>query len=132
MRPHSILLPSVAGVWLLLSVGAGPLVAQTRAEQAAADARSQFPRVQLTAGRSTFVTTDIDITRIAITNPAIANAVAVSAREILIDGKAPGTVSLIVWGNASRLKYDLVVEQPVTALEQHLRTLFPGEDMLDE
>ena len=44
------------------------------------------------------MTTDFDITRIAVTNPAIADAVVVQPREILIDGKAPGTVSLIVWG----------------------------------
>jgi pilus assembly protein CpaC len=72
----------------------------------------------------------VDVTRIAITNPAIADAVVVAPREILIDGKAPGTVSLIVWGaGGGRLQYDVVVEQPVTTLEQHLRTLFPGEDI---
>ena len=56
----------------------------------------------LTAGRSTVLATDFDITRIAITNPAIADAVVVQPREILIDGKAPGTVSLIVWGGGAR------------------------------
>ena len=54
----------------------------------------------LTAGRSTVLATDFDITRIAVTNPAIADAVVVQPREILIDGKAAGTVSLIVWGAA--------------------------------
>ena len=98
-------------------------------QPAAQDPRPQFPRVQLTAGRSTVLDTDFDVTRIAITNPAIADAVVVAPREILIDGKAPGTVSLIVWGSGSRTQYDLVVEQPVTTLEQHLRTLFPGEDI---
>ena len=85
---------------LLLSAG-GPLDGAGRApaQPAAQDARPQFPRVQLTAGRSTVSTTDFDVTRIAITNPAIADAVVVAPREILIDGKAPGTVSLIVWGN---------------------------------
>ena len=59
---------------------------------------ASYERVLLTAGRSTVLATDFDITRIAITNPAIADAVVVQPREILIDGKAPGTVSLIVWG----------------------------------
>ena len=114
---------------LLLSAG-GPLTAQAGAVQPAAqDSRPQFPRVPLTAGRSTVIATDFDVTRIAITNPAIADAVVVAPREILIDGKSPGTVSLIVWGNGSRTQYDLVVEQPVTTLEQHLRLLFPGEDI---
>jgi pilus assembly protein CpaC len=53
----------------------------------------------------------------------------VQAREILIDGKKPGTVSLIVWGSGSRTQYNIVVEQPTTSLEQQLHTLFPGEDV---
>jgi pilus assembly protein CpaC len=90
----------------------------------------QLPRVSVTAGRSTIVETTYDITRIAVTNPAVADAVVVRPREILVDGKAAGTVSLIVWGNADRrTQYDVVVEQPVTALEQQLHQLFPGEDI---
>jgi pilus assembly protein CpaC len=115
---------------LLLTAIAGPLVADPRAQQPAAqDPRPVFPRVQLTAGRSTVLSTEVDVTRIAITNPAVADAVVVAPREILIDGKAQGTVSLIVWGPGSRIQYDVVVEQPVATLEQHLRTLFPGEDI---
>ena len=128
MRTHFRLLPvlsRVARVSLLLMAAAAPLAAQPSAQEP----RPPFQRVGITAGRSTVVNTDFDVTRIAITNPAIADAVVVAPREILIDGKAPGTVSLIVWGNGSRTQYDLVVEQPVTALEQHLRALFPGEDI---
>jgi pilus assembly protein CpaC len=86
-------------------------------------------RVPLTAGRSTVVPTDFDITRIAITNPEIADAVVVQPREILIDGKKPGTVSLIVWASDRRKQYDVVVEPAITTLEQHLQALFPGEDI---
>jgi pilus assembly protein CpaC len=75
------------------------------------------------------MTTEFDITRIAITNPAVADAVVVQPREILIDGKAPGTVSLIVWGSATRVQYDIVVDAGVLGLEQQLKTLFPGEDI---
>jgi pilus assembly protein CpaC len=90
-------------------------------------AAAQFQRVSVTAGRSTTMETTFDITRIAVTNPAIADAVVVRPREILIDGKAAGTISLIVWGGDHRVQYDLVVEQPVSALEQQLQQLFPGE-----
>ena len=51
----------------------------------------------------------------------------VAPREILIDGKTAGTISLIVWGDAQRTQYDLVVEQPVASLQQQLQALFPGE-----
>lgn len=86
-------------------------------------------QVALTAGRSTVVSTDFDVSRIAVTNPAIADAVVVQPREILIDGKAAGTVSLIVWGSTQREQYDVVVEQGVTGLQQQLRALFSGEDI---
>jgi len=87
----------------------------------------QLPQVSVTAGRSTIVSTDFDVTRIAVTNPEVADATVVRPREILVDGKSAGTISLILWGDNTRLQYDIVVEQPVTALEQQLHRLFPDE-----
>jgi pilus assembly protein CpaC len=89
--------------------------------------RPQYERVTVTAGRSTVVMTTFDVTRIAITNPDVADATVVQPREILIDGKRSGTVSLIVWGTDTRQQYDVVVEPAITALEQQLQMLFPGE-----
>lgn len=86
-------------------------------------------RIPITVGRSTVLQTDFDITRIAITNPAVADAVVVQPREVLIDGKGPGTVSLIVWGASRRDQYDVVVDQGTLVLEQQLHLLFPGEDI---
>jgi Flp pilus assembly secretin CpaC len=104
-----------------------PIAAQA---PAAPQQPETFPRLHLTTGRSMILTPEYDVTRIAITNPAIADATVVQPREILIDGKAPGTISLIVWGGAGqRVQYDVVVEQPVAGLEQQLRQLFPGEEI---
>jgi pilus assembly protein CpaC len=86
-------------------------------------------RVLLTAGRSTVLTTDFDITRIAVTNPAVADAVVVRPREVLVDGKGSGTVSLIVWGASERKHFDLVVDPGVTTLQQNFMQLFPTEDI---
>jgi pilus assembly protein CpaC len=102
---------------------AGPAAPQP----AAAQPQPAMPRLIVTAGRSTVLTTDFNVNRIALTNPAVADATVVAPREILIDGKAPGTISLIVWGESRRMQYDLVVEQPVAALQQQLQALFPGE-----
>src|SRR5688572_2672490 len=90
-----------------------------RAQQPA----GEFPKIQLTAGRSTILTTDFDVTRVAVTDPAIADFSTVEPREILIDGKAPGTVSLIVWGAGQRRQYDVIVEPGVSTLEQRLQAL---------
>lgn len=94
-----------------------------------ASVSSAVQRITLTAGRSTVLSTDFAITRIAVTNPAVADAVVVQPQEVLIDGKAPGTISLIVWGTTERRQYDVVVEPGVTTLEQRIQALFPGEDI---
>jgi pilus assembly protein CpaC len=90
----------------------------------------ELPQVSVTAGRSTIVSTDFDVTRIAVTNPDVADATVVRPREILVDGKAPGTISLILWGDNTRVQYDVVVEQPVSALEQQIHRLFPDEKVV--
>jgi pilus assembly protein CpaC len=95
----------------------------------AAQQQEEFPRVTLTAGRSTVLATDFDIVRVAITDPAIADANVVDRREVLIDGKAAGTVSLILWGAGVRRQYDVVVDPGVSTLEQRLQALFPDEDI---
>lgn len=120
---------AVTAVLLALTsslVGAQGQAPVTPGDPVPADA---FPKVRVTAGRSTIVPTEFDITRIAVTNPEIADAVVVQPKEILIDGKKAGTISLIVWGGGTRKQWDIVVEQPVAALEQQLRALFPGEDV---
>ena len=109
---------------------AAPAPAPATPDQPAATARPQFERVLVTAGRSTIVATDFAITRIAITNPEVADAVVVQPREILVDGKRAGTVSLIVWSSTERKQYDIVVEPAITTLEQQLQALFPGEDIV--
>jgi len=113
----------IAAVAALLVI-LGSVQPGVRAQQPGAE-RS----VSLTTGRSTILTTDFDVTRIAVTNPAVADATVVRPREILIDGKAPGTISLIIWGTDQRQQYDVIVEQPISPLEQQLHQLFPGEDV---
>ncbi len=111
---------------------AQPAPAGTRPAAPAAPTAPQpeeFQKVSLTAGRSTVLASDFNIVRIAVTNPAVADATVVQPREILIDGKAPGTISLIVWGETKRVQYDLIVEPPISTLQQNLQQLFPGEDI---
>ena len=115
------------GCAIVLAFGLVPY-GDARAQQpVAADAPIQ--RIGLTAGRSTVLTVDFDVSRIAVTNPAVADATVVQPREILIDGKTPGTISLIIWGAGRRVQYDLVIQAPIPSLEQQLQALFPGEDI---
>jgi len=56
----------------LFSAGSSRVLAQNAAQPAGA----ALPRISLTAGRSTVLPVDFDVTRIAVTNPAVADAVA--------------------------------------------------------
>jgi pilus assembly protein CpaC len=131
LKNPSVLRPRTAAVITLLMAALATVSAQEPAAPQMAPGSQQpvYERVSLTAGRSLVLTTEFDIVRIAVTNPAIADAVVVQPREILIDGKAPGTISLIVWGGAARKQYDLVVDPGVAALQQQFQNLFPGEDI---
>ncbi len=121
-----------------LVIALSPLVAaqappvqppQPAASAVSAEVAPRAERISLTAGLSSVLTLDFDITRVAITNPAIADATVVTPREVLVDGKAAGTVSMILWGPGVRKQYDVVVEPAVSPLQQQLRALFPGEDI---
>src|SRR5918995_2327517 len=122
VRPRVALLLVSA---LVLAAFSAPIAAQAPVAQQA----EAFPRLQVTTGRSLVLMPEFDVTRIAITNPAIADATVVQPREILIDGKAPGTVSLIIWGTGARKQYDIVIDPGVAALQQQFQALFPGEDI---
>jgi pilus assembly protein CpaC len=109
--------------------GQAPAPQPAPAAPAAPQAPDRDRVLLLTAGRSMVLPTPFDITRIAITDPKIADAVVVQPREVLIDGRSAGTVSLIVWGAASRVQYDVVVDPGVTTLQQTLNQIFPGEEI---
>src|SRR5688572_3922916 len=123
------LIPRLAAGASFLFMMVSPMAAQNAAQATPAIGAAGFERIVLTAGRSTVLNTTFDVTRIAVTNPAIADAVVVQPREVLIDCKAAGTVSLIVWGQNERRQYDIVVDPGVTALQQTFQQLFPGEDL---
>lgn len=76
-------------------------------------AQGDETRIAVAVGRSVIVETMWDVTRIAVTDPAIADALVVQPREILIDGKSAGTISLILWGRGGeRAHYAVVVVEP--------------------
>jgi pilus assembly protein CpaC len=123
MRSRSFLPRAIFRACGLIVIVLGSLTA-AHAQQA-----PEVEKVPLTAGRSTVLMTNFDITRVAVTDPAVADATVVQPREVLVDGKMPGTVSLIIWGAAERRQYDVVVEPGVSTLEQRLQALFPNEDI---
>src|SRR5438034_8868568 len=87
------------------------------------------PSLMIVAGGSTVIQTDFPIKRFALTNPAIADAMVVDPRQLLVDGKSAGNVSLIVWGESRLVSYDVMVYPPTPSLQRQLHALFPTEEI---
>src|SRR5215468_10200697 len=67
-------------------------------------------KLMLTVGKSMIIDSPVRVERLAFANELLIEAVAISPREVLINGKAPGETSLIVWQQGgTRLVYDLTV-----------------------
>ena len=54
--------------------------------------------IELPVGKSVVLNTDAPIKRVSLTTPDIADALVMAPQQVLIHGKAPGTISLFVWG----------------------------------
>src|SRR5436309_1929585 len=76
-----------------------------------ATALAQSPReISLVTGRGELLQFERDIERVAISEPKIADAIVVSPREIMVNGKGPGKASLIVWdGGSAPNRYNISV-----------------------
>ena len=90
-------------------------------------------KLMVTVGKSLIIDSPMKIQRISFANGELIEAVAVNAREVLINGKAPGETSLIIWQEGgSRLLYDLTVRMSplrLDAVRQQLARDFPNEEI---
>jgi pilus assembly protein CpaC len=68
-------------------------------------------------GKSVLVDSPAVIERVAVANPALAQAVAVTPREVLVNGLLAGETTMIVWQQGgNRLFFDLTVQRNDTHL----------------
>jgi pilus assembly protein CpaC len=85
-------------------------------------------QLDLLVGRSAIVRLERPITRVSLSTPDIADALVTTPYELLVHGKVPGTISMMVWENSGRIKtYDVAVRRDLSQLDVQLQRLFPGE-----
>jgi pilus assembly protein CpaC len=84
--------------------------------------------VELTVGQSTVLDVGTPITRVSLTSADVADALVTSSRQLLINGKTPGAISMYVWDRQGMLRrYDVVVQRDISRLSEQLTSLFPGQ-----
>jgi pilus assembly protein CpaC len=97
-----------AGVFFMLAAGGAGVFGQDAGVSQTAATRE----LGVTVGKSVLVDSPQTIERISVANGDLAEAIAVTAHEILINGKAPGETSMIVWQQGgNRLFFDLTVNR---------------------
>jgi pilus assembly protein CpaC len=86
--------------------------------------------VTLARGTSAVLVSPVAISRVSMADPEVAEAVVMSPRELLINGKTVGTTTFVVWdAGGMRSIYMVEVTADAGALGRHLRTLYPDENI---
>ena len=115
----------VISAWFLLNL---PATAQTG--PSSKPQVSEVPQLTVIASKSIIVNTAEPIERVAVTSTEIADALVISPQQVMINGKSPGIVSLILWDKTGKsTSYDLVVEIDLSLLQRLLEEQFPTENI---
>ena len=126
---------------LSLEVGAGArqqasaVPRAQQAPQATPPAQTELPQsseapqdLHLLVGRSLVITSPTRIKRVSIADPLIADAIVVSPNQVLVNGKAAGGVSLLVWDETDQSQaFEVSVDIDVLSLTQKIHEVFPSE-----
>jgi pilus assembly protein CpaC len=90
----------------------------------------QAEAVRLLVGRSTIVNVGRTIARVSLTSADVADAHVTAPSQLLINGKAAGTISMFVWDRAGAIqRYEINVQRDLSRLVAQLKELFPNETM---
>jgi pilus assembly protein CpaC len=80
--------------------------------------------------KSLLINTTERLKRISVTDPTVAYAVVVTPTQILVHGKAPGEVSLLIWDELERSRsFDLRVDVDISACAEEEHRVFPEEQI---
>ncbi len=96
--------------------------------------QSQQPQgsapLRVMVGKSLLINTTEQLKRVSITDPAIAFVQVVTPTQILVHGKAPGEISLLIWDELERSRsFDLRVDVDVSACADEEHRVFPDEQI---
>jgi pilus assembly protein CpaC len=99
------------------------------AQTPAPSAPSAAP-LRVMVGKSLLINTTERLKRVSVTDPAVADAIVVTPTQILVHGRSPGEVSLLIWDELERSRsFDLRVDVDVTAAAEEEHRVFPDEEI---
>lgn len=113
-----------SSLWLLVTL---LLLAAGQSTALAAD--SGLIRLDVTIGKSQVLNLQEPFTRVSVTNPAIADVFVVTPNQILVNGKAVGVTSLVVFYPTKTVFFDLLVQTDLGLLRERIKQVAPRDDI---
>jgi pilus assembly protein CpaC len=116
-----------AGCKLALAVPLLLLLAGTALPPA--EAAQPLVRLSVVIGKSQVLDLQESFSRVSVTNPAIADVFVITPNQILINGKAVGVTSLVVFYPRKTVFFDLVVQTDLALLNERLKQIAPRDQI---
>lgn len=86
--------------------------------------------LRVMVGKSLLINTTERLKRVSVTDPSIASPTVITPTQILVHGRAPGEVSLLIWDELERSRsFDLRVDVDVSACAEEEHRVFPDEQI---
>jgi pilus assembly protein CpaC len=86
--------------------------------------------LRVMVGKSLLINTTERLKRISVTDPSVAFATVITPTQILVHGRTPGEVSLLIWDELERSRsFDLRVDVDVSACAEEEHRVFPDEQI---
>ena len=126
-QPDAAAITAMAQTVPAVTQATAAAVQQTPTQPAAAE--SEGPQtLHLLVGRSLVITSPTKIKRVSLADPTIAEAIVVSPFQVLVNGKTPGGVSLLLWDEADQSQaFEVSVDIDILGLTQKIHEVFPAE-----
>jgi len=111
------------------TAGQAPVPSGTQSTTLPQQSQGSAP-LRVMVGKSLLINTTEKLRRISVTDPAIAYPQVITPTQILVHGKAPGEVSLLIWDELERSRsFDLRVDVDVSACADEEHRVFPDEQI---
>lgn len=84
--------------------------------------------LHLLVGRSLVINSPTPIKRVSVADPNIVEAIVISPYQVLLNGKVPGGVSLLIWDETDQSQtFEVSVDIDILSLNDKIHEVFPSE-----
>src|SRR5437763_17107322 len=110
---------------MIVRLTAALAVIALAAAQTPTTPESRQPReIPLLTGRGELLRFDKDLTKVAVAEPKIADAVVISPREVMVNAKSAGRTTVVVWqGENEPLQFNINVSADTTEFDDFKKSV---------